>query len=259
MDFCFVQCGNGDFTNDCGALDAPREYYYQPDYLDRVHSPRNSATMDILSKGIRRRDSKTDNRSSATDSLSGPTPQSSRWFDQITESAGRTVRSWTVTKHALPDRNVASQILMLRQLLHTKCRPGLKLSRPYQGTPAQIQVQHLPWWEVTAEGKTMVDTGTMVLSYDNLITRLWKRGYFDCLTPTIVTPPSGSTGSSPLFENSNVSSIPNHEPFLSLLVPCATSAGDDKDSGHVEEKKEPAQTVVMKPPIPHEYWYDYEN
>jgi hypothetical protein len=56
------------------------------------------------------------------------------------------LQSITTRKYTLPDKTVASQVLMYRQLLHTKCRPGLKLSRPYQETPAQKAVMHMPWW-----------------------------------------------------------------------------------------------------------------
>ena len=43
----------------------------------------------------------------------------------------------------MPDKTTASQVLMFRQLLHTKCRPGLRLSRVYQGTAAQKAVLHM--------------------------------------------------------------------------------------------------------------------
>lgn len=74
-------------------------------------------------------------------------------------------------KFTLPDKNVASQVLMYRQLLHTNCRPGLRLSRPYQATAAQKAVLHMPWWEQGIE-----ESGKMVISYDNLIVRLWMNG-----------------------------------------------------------------------------------
>jgi len=47
-------------------------------------------------------------------------------------------------KSTLPDKTTASQVLMFRQLLHTKCRPGLRLSRGYEGTVAQRAVLHMP-------------------------------------------------------------------------------------------------------------------
>jgi hypothetical protein len=86
-------------------------------------------------------------------------------------ASARAVHHLTVRKYTLPDKDVASQVLMYRQLLHCKCRPGLKLSRDYQGTTAQRAVKHMPWW---CEG--MEETGKMVISYDNLVRRLWLRG-----------------------------------------------------------------------------------
>uniref|UniRef100_A0A7S1CV80 ELMO domain-containing protein n=1 Tax=Cyclophora tenuis TaxID=216820 RepID=A0A7S1CV80_CYCTE len=82
-----------------------------------------------------------------------------------------TIQNLTQRKYTLPDKTVASQVLMYRQLLHTKCRPGLRLSRPYQATDAQKAVLHMPWWEQGIE-----DSGKMVISYDNLIVRLWMNG-----------------------------------------------------------------------------------
>lgn len=61
-----------------------------------------------------------------------------RMWHQLTASLG--LRNTTM------DRTVASQVLMYRQLLHTKCRPGLRLSRPYEGTAAQRAVIDMPWW-----------------------------------------------------------------------------------------------------------------
>jgi hypothetical protein len=81
------------------------------------------------------------------------------------------IAAMTQQKYTLPDKTVASQVLMYRQLLHTNCRPGLRLSRPYQGTPAQQAVLHMPWWEQGIE-----QSQKMVISYDNLIVRLWMNG-----------------------------------------------------------------------------------
>jgi len=68
--------------------------------------------------------------SSATNSISA-----SSTFKSITNNiAGR---------NTMPDKTTASQVLMFRQLLHTKCRPGLRLSRVYQGTAAQKAVLHM--------------------------------------------------------------------------------------------------------------------
>lgn len=132
--------------------------------------------------------------------------------------AGQAVQQWTVKKYALPDKTVASQVLMYRQLLHTGCRPGLKLSREYQGTPAQVSVKHMPWWskEVGPDGKLlgMEETGKMVISYNNLIRRLWAVGA--------------------------MREIPGSEHFESSFLNAST-AGDSK-------KKD------ALPPIPHEYW-----
>ena len=47
-------------------------------------------------------------------------------------------------KSTLLDKTTASQVLMFRQLLHTNCRPGLRLSRGYEGTNAQKAVLHMP-------------------------------------------------------------------------------------------------------------------
>jgi hypothetical protein len=94
-----------------------------------------------------------------------------RFAGSLAASAGRTVQQWTVRKYTLPGKDVASQVLMYRQLLHTKCRPGLKLSREYQATAVQQAVKHMPWW---SEG--MEESGRMVISYDNLIRRLWLDG-----------------------------------------------------------------------------------
>jgi hypothetical protein len=87
------------------------------------------------------------------------------------------IANLTTRKYTLPDKSVASQVLMYRQLLHTKCRPGLKLSRPYQATLAQKQVLHMPWWEEGIE-----QTEKMTISYDNLITRLWLNGAIEPYT-----------------------------------------------------------------------------
>jgi len=81
------------------------------------------------------------------------------------------IQSITQPKFSMPDKTVASQVLMYRQLLHTACRPGLRLSRNYQGTKAQKAVIHMPWWEQGIE-----TSGKMVISYDNLIVRLWLNG-----------------------------------------------------------------------------------
>jgi len=106
--------------------------------------------------------------------------KTARFARGFADDAGRAIgnllptaslQNLTARKYTLPDKTVASQVLMYRQLLHTKCRPGLKLSRNYEGTPAQNAVMHMPWWE---EG--IAESKKMVISYDNLITRLWLNG-----------------------------------------------------------------------------------
>ncbi|GKY90611.1 hypothetical protein MPSEU_000034700 [Mayamaea pseudoterrestris] len=112
--------------------------------------------------------------------MASQTPQSSslpdasparNWALKLTQNVQLGLQEMTARKYTLPDKNVASQLLMYRQLLHTKCRPGLKLSRDYQGTPAQVAVQHMPWWSEGCQ-----ETRKMVISYDNLIQRLWIHG-----------------------------------------------------------------------------------
>ena len=78
--------------------------------------------------------------------------QPAQRFGEFAGNAGRafsnfassSLQNLTTRRYTLPDKSVASQVLMYRQLLHTKCRPGLKLSREYQGTPAQKAVLHMP-------------------------------------------------------------------------------------------------------------------
>mmetsp|Transcript_26173 Transcript_26173/g.61492 ORF Transcript_26173/g.61492 Transcript_26173/m.61492 type:complete len:519 (+) Transcript_26173:936-2492(+) len=130
------------------------------------------------------------------------------------------IQNLTARKYTLPDKTVASQVLMYRQLLHTKCKPGLKLSRNYEGTPAQKAVMHMPWWEHGIE-----ESKKMVISYDNLITRLWLNGAI--------------------------------EPFAES----ANSFGDDLISLDSPSKRTTStlETHITDkgiPPIPHEFWVD---
>eukprot|EP00804_Cyclotella_cryptica_P018364 CCRYP_015493-RA/>CCRYP_015493-RA protein AED:0.08 eAED:0.08 QI:79/0.8/0.83/1/0.8/0.83/6/33/669 len=90
---------------------------------------------------------------------------------QPLQSLTKSISNNITGKNTLPDKTTASQVLMFRQLLHTSCRPGLRLSRGYEGTPAQRAVLHMPWWERGIE-----QSKKMVISYDNLITRLWLSG-----------------------------------------------------------------------------------
>ena len=133
-------------------------------------------------------------------------------------------------KNTLPDKTTASQVLMFRQLLHTKCRPGLRLSRKYEGTAAQKAVLHMPWCERGIETSMK-----MIISYDNLITRLWlsgaimpfeRGGYGCCNDDNVVLPITNSPGSSSSLPGGAVGSI---------------------------------DTLVNErglPPIPHNYWVD---
>lgn len=129
-------------------------------------------------------------------------------------------------RNTLPDKTTASQVLMFRQLLHTKCRPGLRLSRAYQGTPAQRAVLHMPWWERGIE-----TTKKMVISYDNLITRLWLSG---AIMP---------------FERGGYAAVDT----------CALVEGRDRDDGDQKATTSSIDTLINEkglPPIPHDYWVD---
>ena len=57
---------------------------------------------------------------------------------------GNNIGNMFPPRYSLPDKTVASQVLMYRQLLHTECKPGLRLSRAFQGTDAQRAVMHMP-------------------------------------------------------------------------------------------------------------------
>jgi len=95
----------------------------------------------------------------------------SKAFESTSKAFNSFVPQLMQKKYTLPDKTVASQVLMYRQLLHTKCRPGLRLSRPYEATAAQKAVKHMPWWEQGID-----ESRKMVISYDNLIVRLWMNG-----------------------------------------------------------------------------------
>ncbi|KAL7463687.1 hypothetical protein ACHAXS_004043 [Conticribra weissflogii] len=130
---------------------------------------------------------------------------------------------------------------MFRQLLHTSCRPGLRLSRAYQGTPAQKAVMHMPWWERGIES-----TGKMVISYDNLITRLWISG---------AILPFARGGYAELFEGDDAEE--------SLEVTLGEGIGDDgastANATAKSKESKPIDTFVNEkglPPIPHQYWVD---
>lgn len=147
------------------------------------------------------------------------------------------LQSITTRKYTLPDKTVASQVLMYRQLLHTKCRPGLKLSRPFQGTPAQKAVMHMPWWE-----KGIVESQKMVISYDNLISRLWLNGAIEPFQYQGKLDGEETAGEMDLFGTT-------------------TARGASGDAaGAVAAKEKPALETFMTdeglPPVPHEFWVD---
>lgn len=133
----------------------------------------------------------------------------------------------TTRKYTLPDKTVASQVLMYRQLLHTKCRPGLKLSRDYQGTAAQKAVMHMPWWEVGIE-----ETKKMTISYDNLITRLWLNGAIDPF----------------------VNKEQKKEEVVVDLLDLGNANNDDTDGAATTTSVETYITEEGLPPVPHEFW-----
>jgi hypothetical protein len=141
------------------------------------------------------------------------------------------LQSITSRKYTLPDKTVASQVLMYRQLLHTKCRPGLKLSRPYQETPAQKAVMHMPWWERGIE-----ESKKMVISYDNLVTRLWLNGAIE-----------------PYRQLANANANAD------LLSFGGESPSDTAASASAENDEQLLETHISDdglPPVPHEYWVD---
>lgn len=159
------------------------------------------------------------------------------WADSIQSS----VHQLTVRKYNVPDKNVASQILMYRQLLHTKCKIGLKLSRDYQGTPAQKAVLHMPWW---SEG--ILQTNKMIISYNNLIKRLWIHGVM-------------------MNDNGNNAGNKNDDMTLDNKSATAVNTNSNEDTGSNNNNIVTAsnKTSVQQadnddtmslPPIPHEYW-----
>ena len=144
-------------------------------------------------------------------------------------------------RYALPDKAVASQVLMYRQLLHTECKPGLRLSRGYEGTDAQNKVKHMPWWEQGVE-----TSKKMVISYDNLIVRLWLNG-------AIMPYTDGGYAE----QHSNVT-VPKDDCHADVdadadaagVNPITTKNADN--DGHID-------TLIDSkglPPIPHDFWVD---
>ena len=142
-------------------------------------------------------------------------------------------------RYALPDKAVASQVLMYRQLLHTECKPGLRLSRNYEGTDAQKKVKHMPWWEGGVE-----ISRKMVISYDNLIVRLWLNG-------AIMPYTDGGYA-----EAHSKCTVPKddveHEHEDSAMTAVQKEVIAKAEAGHID-------TLIDSkglPPIPHAYWVD---
>lgn len=128
---------------------------------------------------------------------------------------------------------------MFRQLLHTKCRPGLRLSRNYEGTAAQKAVLHMPWWERGIES-----TKKMIISYDNLITRLWLSG-------AIMPFEKGAYGCSPIVDGTSQNNIMDGG-SLGGQQQQQQQQGGGSSTGAID-------TLINEkglPPIPHLYWVD---
>jgi len=148
-------------------------------------------------------------------------------------------------KYTIPDQMVASQLLMYRQLLHTECKPGLRLSRGFQGTKAQTAVMHMPWWE-----KGVEQTKRMVISYDNLIVRLWLSG---AIMPYVDGGYASAHSSLtlPKDEEPNDPSITKYSDLLTNS-PLELKIDLKTTQSHIN-------TLIDErglPPIPHSYWVD---
>ena len=184
------------------------------------------------------------------------------------------MQSWTVRKYTLPDKHVASQVLMYRQLLHTACRPGLTLSRPYQGTPAQQAVLDMPWW---TNRHQIVETGKMVISYQNLLARLWISGALkpygetvDLLMdngPNSPNHESQTTKHAPAFEggSTTTSTAQDATDLDSTAALKQGQPGHPRDTPHEEKKdvdeteaaqsqSQPSGPQPFRAPVPHSYW-----
>jgi ELMO/CED-12 family len=202
-------------------------------------------------------------RTSSLPSSNAATPPMAPLLSRWAVATSHAVAQWTAKTYALPDKTVASQVLMYRQLLHTPCKPGLKLSRPYQGTPAQKSVAHMPWWETVTTHEqredgttetivlTMKETGKMVISYDNLIARLWIKGtkqeqkhelaHEAADSPNDLLDTLGSTGSETATDASNS--------FVDKSV-----ANGEQHPQRTSDDTAPKPLGLPLPPIPHEFW-----
>ena len=210
----------------------------------------------------------------------------SQWAGTLLQSTKHTVQSWTARKYTLPDKHVASQVLMYRQLLHTKCRPNLTLSRDYQGTPAQQAVLDMPWWS-----QGILQSRKMVISYQNLVARLWIAG---ALTPHGETwhlyyqrpPPTSPPTSPPLTTTTSdvdTTAATKNGPGTVTANPAttATTKEEKKNVEQADQKQPPTQphdaaaitntttTTIpadlanmtpeqakFRAPVPHRHWVD---
>lgn len=209
---------------------------------DAATDPSSSTAATVADNGANNNDSTTTNNTNATTPTdNNKTAQqhlknTARFARGFADDAGRAIGNLlptaslaniTARKYTLPDKTVASQVLMYRQLLHTKCRPGLKLSRPFQATPAQTAVMHMPWWEEGIE-----ESKKMIISYDNLITRLWLNGAIE---------PYRYQGE-------------NHNDDEDLLL--IGTEPSEKDVSISEQTLGTFITDEGLPPIPHAFWVD---
>ena len=156
---------------------------------------------------------------------------------QVTE----TISALFTRKYTLPTRLVGSQILLYRQLLAQKVYPTLRLSRVYEGTPAQRCVKDLGFWEKSSASDSFGDTNTssgaqtrMAVSYKDLIERIWAcEGGLDI------------TGIGVRKDDNN-----------SLE---ATEKGDDKNDENEDEKEEgkgDGEGQNKSAIIPSQFWVD---
>uniref|UniRef100_A0A7S1B573 ELMO domain-containing protein n=1 Tax=Corethron hystrix TaxID=216773 RepID=A0A7S1B573_9STRA len=181
--------------------------------------------------------------------------------------------SLSTKNHAIPDRSVASQVLMFRQLLHTACKPGLRLSRAFQGTAAQRAVMHMPWWELGVE-----QTRRMVISYDNLITRLWLNAAVlpfmtDAAAASMAMPTPDSAPLHSTQQRSSASSAALARAARKGILPPVAQSAADAGKGSGDQKIVAPQSTLRSiasacdsgqvsslvterglPPVPHEYW-----
>lgn len=251
-DRAFGQCS--------GALDTTTNFLCVPPLVDpplSCHHPSSSnsnimSSSDMLAppkqtKGNTSQNQRNNNNDNNTNSRQAT---ASQWAGSFLQNTKQTVQSWTVRKYNLPDKHVASQVLMYRQLLHTACRPNLTLSREYQGTPAQKAVLHMPWWS-----HGILETRKMVISYQNLVARLWVSGacvpYGESWQEYYETHPATSATASDLLGNNDGT---HKESTNDSAADIATSPSVTK-----EEKKEAegsAEKAKFRAPVPHKHWVD---